>query len=394
MQQDSYNQFVERSSKELLDIPDHLMSFLSGIAFLQLGPHFFNKVREGRAEFGVAPARIYDDISRACLRIRPRVERRFQLWIVRRLKRSAIIARYMKSGVSAALKDGKLRKKYLNESNATTLVSMRAKANGEPPRISIVVLSFNRLSYLKNTIPAILRTVAKEQCEIIVVDNGSNDGSAEYIQAAHARGAISKAVLLKKNHGISAGYNYGFAVADDRSEYVMKLDSDIVLISPGALDSTISFLSANPDVGFAALNQVNHPAFRLLPESRVDGRYVMDFGGWPCGSAMVIPKRVLKEVGCFVEDAELKYVPDDINYYSRVSRKGYQVVILRDVRAYHQAHLDQSLYRKYSFAKPLAKSASLALRLACEYDRGDRDITLTYPKYRDLKMPPNGLMIE
>src|SRR5262249_34578432 len=165
-------------------------------------------------------------------------------------------------------------------------------------------------------------------------------------------------------------------------------------VSPAALDGAIAFLSANPNVGFAALNQINHPALRLLPPIRVGGTDVMDFAGWPCGSAMVIPKRVMNEVGAFIEDAEMKYVPDDIDYYSRISRKGYEAFFLRDVLAYHQNHLDLGLYRKYSVGKPVGKSALLAVRLAREYDRGDRAIKLTYDKYLNLKIPANGLMIE
>ena len=194
-----------------------------------------------------------------------------------------------------------------------------------------MILSFNRLQYLQTTIAAFLETVGESSYELIVVDSGSRNGSADFLRGLHARGIVSKLVLLPANQGISAGYNHGFAVADPRSEYVMKLDSDIKLLTHGWLAEAIDFLSTNRDVGFVALNQVNHPGLGLLPRFAWRGREVMDFADWTCGSAMIIPTRVQRELGCFVEDPDLKYAPDDIDYYVRASRKGYRAFFLQSL---------------------------------------------------------------
>jgi len=199
--------------------------------------------------------------------------------------------------------------------------------------------------------------------------------------------------LLGENRGISAGYNLGFAAADRRSQYLVKLDSDIRILSPDWLAKAAAFLSANPDVGFVALNQLNHGYLRSLPRLRVGSVDVMDFAGWPCGSASVIPRRVRNELGCFVEEPSMMYVPDDIDYYVRASRKGYRVFFLRHVWAYHQRIFDKGRYRSYDEGKPRRQSAELALRLARDYDRGLRPLELHFEKYHAVTVPEEGILV-
>jgi glycosyltransferase involved in cell wall biosynthesis len=391
----SYSEFLSRSAKELLAIPDNAISLLFGIAFLQLGPHVFDKVRQGRAQFELPSEQIYDDLLAVYSQKRRSFVERLHFWTVRNVKQFAFALKCRASWIVVLLTSSRMRGQFIGKSAGTLHApSGGSRQDTPPPRISIVTLSFNRLAYLRNTLDAVRKTVDQHPYELIVVDNGSEDGSAEFLKEQHQNGLISKVVLLKENHGISAGYNFGFAVADERSDYVMKLDSDIILLSPGWLAEIIDFFSGNGQVGFAALNQVTHPVLRLLPPLRVGGREVMDFGSWPCGSAMIIPKRVMSDIGCFIEDSQLKYEPDDIDYYSRVTRKGYRAFFLRDVLAYHQMHLDSSLYRTYSRGKPAWKSLLLALELARDYDRGDRDVKLIYEKYRNLEMPATGLLVE
>ncbi len=162
----------------------------------------------------------------------------------------------------------------------------------------------------------------------------------------------------------------------------MKLDSDIRILSRNWLAEAVGFLASNPDVGFVALNQINHPMLRLLRSHWRKGRELMDFADWTAGGAMIIPARTRAELGCFIEDPELAYSPDDIDYYVRASRQGYRVFYLRKVLVYHQSELDRGAYREYNLAKPAVQSSQTAIRLAGEYDRGVRPLAVHYEKYR------------
>ncbi len=243
-------------------------------------------------------------------------------------------------------------------------------------------MSYNRLAYLQTTIAAFLETVGDVPHELIVVDNGSRDGSVEFLRDCRQRGILDKLLLLETNQGISAGYNLGFAAADPRSEYVMKLDSDMKLLTPGWLAEAIDFLSANRDVGFAGLNLVNHAPVQLLPRRRRGRWELLDFADWTAGGTMLVPMRVQRELGWFIEDPQLRYTPDDIDYYVRASRKGYRAFFLRRLLVYHQQELDGKDYLEYSRGKPAGESSLLAIRLAGEYDRGTRPLEVHDAKYR------------
>ena len=379
---DAYRDFVRRTTRELLAAPDNVMGLLCGSAFRALRPELYEKVRQGRAEFGLPIEQVYDDLVAACARQRRTLSHRLYFWFVRGAKYLALLLRLAWfAWIVCPLTSRRMRGQPVDIA-IENLPPRCGNGPAAPPQASIVVLSFNRLPYLQTTVAALLETAGAPRYELIAVDNGSRDGSVEFLRDCRRRGIVSKLVLLPENRGISAGYNCGFAAADERSEYVMKLDSDIKILTPGWLAEAIAFLAASDDVGFVALHQVNHPMLRLLPPLRRGGRELMDFSGWTAGGAMIIPMRVRRELGCFIEDPELRYAPDDIDYYVRASRKGYRAFFLRKMLVYHQSHLDRSDYRDYSHAKPAGPSSQLAIRLAGEYDRGARPLRVDYDKYR------------
>ena len=378
---DAYRDFLRGAAGELVATPDTVISLLAGSAFRVLRPELYQKVRQGQTRFGLSAEQVFDDLAASCARLRRTLSRRLHFWFVRG-------ARYLFTVLRLTwfvrIVFPLTKRKMLGPPVDITLANPSRRGMGRegPPQASIVVLSHNRLAYLRTTIAAFLETVGDTPCELIAVDNGSRDGSAEFLRDCRHRGIVNKLVLLAENQGISAGYNHGFAAANARSQFIMKLDSDIKILSRGWLAEAIDFLSANQDVGFVALYQVNHPVLPLLQPLRWGGRELLDFADWTVGSAMIIPMRVKQELGGFVEDPELCYTPDDIDYYVRASRKGYRAFFLKQVRVYHQWNLDRTDYWGYSRAKPAGKSAQLAIRLAGEYDRGTRPLAVHHEKYQ------------
>jgi GT2 family glycosyltransferase len=90
------------------------------------------------------------------------------------------------------------------------------------------------------------------------------------------------------------------------------------------------------------------------------------------------------QIGGFVEDVALKYAPDDIDFYVRAVRQGFQAYFLRDLEAWHQTHLDRTVYRTLSSGNPRRASTELALRLADQYDRQERSLVIApaaVPRY-------------
>ncbi len=100
---------------------------------------------------------------------------------------------------------------------------MKKKKDRKLPLISVIILNFNGKSYLERTIPPILE-LRYPRYEIVVVDNGSEDGSLEYIQA------LERIRLLRSPRYREKNYACNYAIRESRGDYILLLDCDIILV--------------------------------------------------------------------------------------------------------------------------------------------------------------------
>lgn len=125
-------------------------------------------------------------------------------------------------------------------------MSQARDAGSARPRVSVVVLSFNRREILRRG----LESVRKQDvpgCELIVVDNASSDGSPDMVRE---RFPEARLIALDRNEAIK-GRNIGFRAA--RAELVLSLDDDIELSDPASLRRLCERMEASPDVGAVTL---------------------------------------------------------------------------------------------------------------------------------------------
>jgi glycosyltransferase involved in cell wall biosynthesis len=115
--------------------------------------------------------------------------------------------------------------------------------------VSIIIPAYNRVSYIDQTVDCVLNQTY-QQFELIVVDDGSTDGTFEKLQAYG-----DKINLLTheghKNKGQSASINYGLSIAT--GDYIIVLDSDDFW-ELHKLKVQVDFLDKNPDVGLVYTN--------------------------------------------------------------------------------------------------------------------------------------------
>lgn len=103
---------------------------------------------------------------------------------------------------------------------------------------AVVVLNWEELGVVRLSLP---RLLAEPDTEVVVVDNGSKDGSREFLQQSGAR-----VILLEDNLGISIARNVGIAAT--RAPYVFLLDGDILYV-PGTLEKFKITLDLMPQLG-------------------------------------------------------------------------------------------------------------------------------------------------
>ncbi|MFG6668731.1 glycosyltransferase [Halomonas sp. HNIBRBA4712] len=107
--------------------------------------------------------------------------------------------------------------------NVARLLAARARTLSEPPLVSVIMPCFNRLDTLEEAVNSVLAQ-SYSNLELVLIDDGSDDGTAQWCQRCANEHSRVNAVLLSKNGGVSAARNRGLEAA--RGEYIMYLDSD------------------------------------------------------------------------------------------------------------------------------------------------------------------------
>ena len=100
------------------------------------------------------------------------------------------------------------------------------EASSPEPRFSVVVLNWNTLEFLKRNLAA-LKAQSYSALEVIVVDNGSTDGSVNYLNSEEFKSFGFKCVMLSENTGFASGMNEGLRIA--KGDWLMPLNVDVFL---------------------------------------------------------------------------------------------------------------------------------------------------------------------
>lgn len=225
------------------------------------------------------------------------------------------------------------------------------------PVLSVVVLSWNTVDLTLACLRALHAETPKHPREVIVVDNGSHDGSADAIAAA-----FPQVRLLRNadNRLYAAGNNQGAAVAT--GEYLCTLNSDTE-VRPGALDRLVDFLRENPEYGACAPKLVDPDGsvqracqrFPTLgsalcfdswwgtwwPGSAIQRRYLMtDFDhlasrdvDQPPGAVFTMRTAEWRKYGGLDEQLSLFY--NDVDLSLRLWRDGRRIRYLADCEVMH-----------------------------------------------------------
>ncbi|HTQ55255.1 MAG TPA: glycosyltransferase family 2 protein [Bryobacteraceae bacterium] len=180
-----------------------------------------------------------------------------------------------------------------------------------PPEISVAVVNWNRRDYLRACLESLTRQ-RDARFEVIVVDNGSRDGSAEMAREEFGARVIANA----ENRGFCAANNQAFAAA--RGAFIALLNNDAEA-EPDFLAALRRAFDA-PEVGMAAAKvlvyedprRIDKAGHLIYPDGQNRGRGTgeIDQGQydrdrdclWPDGCAAMYRKAMLDRIGGFDED--------------------------------------------------------------------------------------------
>lgn len=142
----------------------------------------------------------------------------------------------------------------------------------EPVSITIVVTTFNRRELATEAIRSAIEWVDRIGCDILVVDDGSTDGSIEFFEREFASELSSKIVTCERhseNSGVTAAKNTGFEHA--RGDWVVFLDSDDLLIADATqpVQRSLDEARDNPIVFFRCVDQDDRFVGHRFDETQV-----------------------------------------------------------------------------------------------------------------------------
>ncbi len=222
--------------------------------------------------------------------------------------------------------------------------------------LSVLIVNWNVRDLLRRCLQSVLAPSLPDALEVIVVDNGSTDGSGEMVRTEFPQVHL---IANPDNRGFTAANNQGLAVA--RGRYVLLLNPDTEVVGD-ALTTMVAFADAHPDVGVVGpqlLNpdgtvQSSRRRFPTLmtalfestwlqpyaPRRLLTRYYVLDRPDdeiqdvdWVTGAALMARREAIEQVGPL--DERFFMYSEELDWCRRFRAAGWRVVYLPTARVIH-----------------------------------------------------------
>ena len=219
------------------------------------------------------------------------------------------------------------------------------------PDVSIVLVCWNNKDYLEPCLRSVFRAGLRNRFDVVVVDNGSSDGSQAMLQER-----FPQVELIQNDHnaGLSRACNQGIDATSGR--YVLLLNNDTLVNGP-SLDAMVAFLDTTPDAG-AVGGQLLNPdgtfqaAYADFSTLREEFLIATGLGeqvwpgypshsvaeevravGWLSSACLLLRRAALAQVGLLDEEYFIYGDETDLQY--RLQRAGWKIYYLPSVTTIH-----------------------------------------------------------
>lgn len=212
------------------------------------------------------------------------------------------------------------------------------------PRVSVITLNWNGKQFLKECLESLVNQTFRD-FEVIIIDNGSTDGSAAFVREAYP---WVRLIELPENIGFAGGNNR--AISECKGEFIVTLNND-TKVETGFLAELVAAAEADFAIGMVASKMLN-----FYENDRIDsvgvrilhngmgqnigvgeqdrGQYdtsINVFG--PCAGAALYRRAMLDEVGFFDSSFFAYYEDLDLAWRGRIA--GWRSVTAPTAVVYH-----------------------------------------------------------
>ena len=220
-------------------------------------------------------------------------------------------------------------------------------------KLGVIILNWNGLELLKKFIPAASRFTVCDKADLIVADNGSTDGSLDWLRASHPE---VKLIELDRNYGFAEGYNRAIDAVE--YPYVTLLNSDVE-VTAGWWEPILRFLEENPDVGAVQPKILSYKDKSSFEYAGAAGGYLDALGypfcrgrlfdavekdegqydgapvdiAWASGACITMPAPLYKKLGGL--DPDFFAHMEEIDLCCRIHNAGLRVCAISDSIVYH-----------------------------------------------------------
>jgi len=237
--------------------------------------------------------------------------------------------------------------------------------------VSIIILNWNGRRYLERCISAVMAQ-AHPSCEVILVDNGSTDGSADFISIIFPD---VKVIKNGKNLGFSKGVNIGIERA--AGKVIILLNPDVI-VKEDWLIEMIQAMVSDEMIGIAGCKllypdnkTIQHAGGTIiypLALGKHYGQWEIDKGQYDCemevdyvtGAAIGIRRNVFEAIGRFDERFFPLYY-EDVDLCFRARASGFKVVYLPKSSAIHYTSSSLQKYKMFSVYSRMRRVSSRSL---------------------------------
>ena len=167
-------------------------------------------------------------------------------------------------------------------------------------KTAVVILNYNTRDYLRKFLPGLLDSCRGRDAQLIVADNGSEDGSVQLMQTEFPGVPL---IVMERNYGFTGGYNRALKGLD--AEYYVLINSDIE-VPPDWLEPLVEWMDSHPRCGACGPKLISYERRDSFEYAGAAGG-LLDRYGYPFCRGRLLQK-IEKDKGQYDTPADVLWV--------------------------------------------------------------------------------------